>query len=186
MFKRAVRDAVRRGVITGEGVARLTDDAFMQLLIERDQSPLALAIRHRRLHKRALDLPAIEAPDTQAWVSDDTTLLEQVEDRLAAELELSPGDLLLDFPTRHSMLDVDLPLRLRDGRVERLTPEGRAGHLGLPRIAGELYRTAQRLRVFTARPVGRPLTDVTRLVALPAEEIRMRLETGEALLPPRR
>ena len=49
------------------------------------------------------------------------------------------------------MLAVDLPLRTRDGSVERLTGEGRAGHLGLPRIAGELYRSARRLRVFTAR-----------------------------------
>jgi hypothetical protein len=32
--------------------------------------------------------------------------------------------------------------------VEQLTDEGRAGQLGLPRIAAELYRSARRLRIF--------------------------------------
>ena len=50
------------------------------------------------------------------------------------------------------MLGVDLPLRTRAGLVERLTDEGRAGQLGLPRVADELYRSARRLRVFVARP----------------------------------
>ena len=48
------------------------------------------------------------------------------------------------------MLGVDLPLRTRDGAVERLTDAGRAGQLGLPRVADELYRSARRLRVFVA------------------------------------
>ena len=150
MFKRAVRGAVRRGVVTEKGISTLTDDAFMQLLIERDKSPIAIALRDRRLYKRALDLPATEVPDAQPWVSEDSVLLEQVEDHLAREAGLNPGELLLDFPVRHNMLAVDLPLRLRDGSVDRLTSEGRAGHLGLPRIADELYRSAQRLRVFVA------------------------------------
>jgi hypothetical protein len=50
------------------------------------------------------------------------------------------------------MLSVDLPLQLRNGSVERLTDAGRAGQLGLPRVADELYRSARRFRVFTAAP----------------------------------
>ena len=47
------------------------------------------------------------------------------------------------------MLAVDLPLRTRSGGVERLTDAGRAGQLGLPRVADALYESARRLRVFT-------------------------------------
>lgn len=170
MFKRAVRDAVRMGTVAPERIAGLTDDAFMQVLVEDGRNTLAAAIRDRRLYKRALDLPASEVPASADWVSDDPALLERVEDRLAAELGLAPGEVLLDFPARPSMLSVDLPLRLRDGRVERLTEAGRAGQLGLPRIADELYRTARRLRVFTARPVRRDLGAVVALVGRPAAE----------------
>jgi len=174
MFKRAVRDAVRMGTVTPERIAGLTDDAFMQVLVEDGRNTLAAAIRDRRLYKRALDLPASEVPASADWVSDDPALLEQVEDRLAAELGLAPGEVLLDFPARPNMLSVDLPLRLRDGRVERLTEAGRAGQLGLPRIADELYRTARRLRVFTARPVSRDLGAVVALVGRPATEVLQR------------
>ena len=80
-----------------------------------------------------------------------------------------------DFPARQNMLAVDLPLRLRDGRVERLTSEGRAGHLGLPRIAEELYRSAQRLRVFVARPVAVDPALVLDLIARPAGVAREQL-----------
>ena len=83
-------------------------------------------------------------------MADDPDLLERVEDALAREAGLEPGELLLDFPARSSMLGVDLPLRHRGGSVERLTDEGRAGQLGLPRVADELYRSARRLRVFVA------------------------------------
>ena len=66
----------------------------------------------------------------------------------------------------------ELPLRLRDGSVDRLTSEGRAGHLGLPRIADELYRSAQRLRVFVAKPIRKKLAHVVELVAQPAADVR--------------
>ena len=172
MFKRAVRGAVRRGIVTEKGISTLTDDAFMQLLIEQDRSTIATALRDRRLYKRALDLPASEVPDAEPWISEDTDLLEKVEDHLARELGLDEGELLLDFPVRHNMLAVDLPLRLRDGSVDRLTSEGRAGHLGLPRIADELYRSAQRLRVFVAKPIRKKLNHVVGLVSESAAQVR--------------
>src|SRR5438552_569150 len=50
MFKRAARTAVRRGTVTREQVAELTDDELMQLLIEKEASPLARALRERRLY----------------------------------------------------------------------------------------------------------------------------------------
>ena len=112
------------------------------------------------------------------WMADDTDLLEQAENAVARASGLEPGELLIDFPTRPNMLAVDLPLRLRDGRVERLTSEGRAGHLGLPRIADELYRSAQRLRVFVARPASIDESSILELVALPGRSVRERVAAG--------
>ncbi|HKU62503.1 MAG TPA: HD domain-containing protein [Gemmatimonadales bacterium] len=176
MFKRSVRRAVARGVLTAHAIAEATDDGLMELLI-REGDPLATAIRARRLHKRALDLPASDVPvGVQPWLVDHPGLLERVEDALAEEVGLAPGELLLDFPARSSMLAVDLPLRTRAGTVERLTDEGRAGQLGLPRVADELYRTARRLRVFVTRTVAAPLErHLFELITLPAPEVERRV-----------
>jgi hypothetical protein len=166
MFKRAARGAVREGVVSETAIADLTDDAFMELLVSKAKSPLARAVRERRLFKRALDLPASDVPGTgEPWVSDDPARLEAAEDAVAVECGLEPGELLIDFPARPSMLGVDLPLVTRAGGIERLTDEGRAGPLGLPRVADELYRSARRLRVFVARPPARSPDMVLGLVA---------------------
>ena len=183
MFKRAVRGAVARGGITVSAIAEATDDGLMEHLITRDRNALAGAIRARRLHKRALDLPASDVPaETEPWISEDPDLLERVEDALAREVGLAPGDLLLDFPARSSMLGVDLPLRTRGGAVERLTDAGRAGQLGLPRVADELYRSARRLRVFVKEPSREPLRGVPALLTCPAAELRRRLDQALPLL----
>jgi HD superfamily phosphohydrolase len=183
MFKRAVRGAVSRGSVTVAGIAEATDDGLMEQLITGDRNVLAVAIRARRLHKRALDLSASEVPaDVQPWITEDPDLLERVEDALADEVGLAPGGLLLDFPSRSSMLGVDLPLRTRSGSVERLTDAGRAGQLGLPRVADELYRSARRLRVFVAEPPRSPLARLPDLLTLPAAELRRRLDERSPLL----
>jgi len=172
MFKRAARAAVREGIVTEGAIADLTDDAFMELLVSRSKIPLARAVRERRLFKRALDLPASDVPgEGGAWV-EDPARLEEVEDAVAAECGLAPGELLIDFPARSSMLAVDLPLVTRAGDIERLTDAGRAGQLGLPRVADELYRSARRLRVFVARPPARPPDMVLGLVAGGAGSVR--------------
>ena len=183
MFKRAVRGAVERGEVTVEAIADATDDGLMELLISRDRDGLAAAIRARRLHKRALDLPASDVPaDVQPWVVDDPALLQRVEDAVATRVGLGPGELLLDFPARSSMLGVDLPLRTRGGTVERLTDAGRAGQLGLPRVADELYRSARRLRVFVARTPQRSLEGLPELLTWPAEEVARRLADEVSLV----
>jgi HD superfamily phosphohydrolase len=194
MFKRAVRAAVSRKAIDVGAIAEATDDALMELLLRplpeqldarqrSEWAELAAAIRARRLYKRALDLPASDVPSAvQPWLGDDAELTERVEDALAAELELPRGGLLLDFPSRSSMLGVDLPLRLRGGAVDRLTDEGRAGQLGLPRVADELYRSAQRFRVFVANPVAWSLNGILEVATLPAVEVARRLTAEEPLL----
>jgi HD superfamily phosphohydrolase len=182
MFKRAVRAAVAEGAITVGAIAETTDDGLMELLIRR-ASELAAAVRGRRLYKRALDLPASDTPDdTQPWLTDDAELTARVEDALARELGLPEDGLLLDFPSRSSMLGVDLPLRLRGGAIDRLTDAGRAGQLGLPRVADELYRSARRLRVFVAQPVARSIHGILELGTLSESEVVRRLDNREPLL----
>jgi HD superfamily phosphohydrolase len=183
MFKRAVRDAARAGTVTVEWVGEATDDGLMERLITAAPDGLAARLRQRRLFKRAVDMPASEVPEAAgSWIADDPDLLEQVEDALATQLGLAAGELLLDYPSRSSMLGVDLALRTRGGQAERLTDEGRAGQLGLPRIAGELYRSARRLRVFTAHPVTRPLQGVLSLAERSADEVRAALSQGATLI----
>jgi HD superfamily phosphohydrolase len=183
MFKRAVRGAVARGSITVGEIAEATDDGLMERLISRDGNGLAAAIRARRLYKRALDLPASDVPAAaEPWVAEDPDLLERVENAVACEVGLRPGELLLDFPARSSMLGVDLPLRTRGGAVERLTDAGRAGQLGLPRVADELYRSARRLRIFVKEMPPAPLRGVPDLLTCPAVEVERRLEEQSPLL----
>ena len=175
MFKRAVRKTVAAGGLQPERIAEATDGGLMAVLLERDPTGLAARVHGRRLYKRALDLPASDVPaDTQPWLWDDPDLVERVEDALAIAAGLEPGQLLLDFPERSSMLGVDLPLRTRSGAIERLTDEGRAGQLGLPRVAAELYQSARRLRVFTDGRASGALGGLMQVIVLPKEEVEAR------------
>jgi hypothetical protein len=49
-------------------------------------------------------------------------------------------------------------------------------------VAEELYQSARRLRIFTARPVVRDLIGVRRLVELPPGELARLLNAGASLL----
>ncbi|HSB53118.1 MAG TPA: HD domain-containing protein [Gemmatimonadales bacterium] len=183
MFKRAVLAAVASGHLSAAEVADATDDVLTERLFAADPTGLARAVHGRRLFKRALDLPASDVPaEPEPWTRSRPNLLERVEDRLAEECGLKKGELLFDFPSNPSMLAVDLPLRTRTGSFERLTGQGRAGQFGLPRVAEELYESARRLRVFTARPVTRDLTSARELVGLTAAELEARLGEGRNLL----
>jgi hypothetical protein len=174
MFKRAVRRAVAEGVLSREELADATDGGLMgRLLAGAGPDHLARSVHERRLFKRALDLPASDVPDAlQSWVWEDPDLVEAIEDTIAEGVGLEAGELLVDYPERGDMLSVNLPVRSRRGSVERLTDAGRAGQLGLPRIADTLYRSARRLRVFTARQPSRDPGTLIDLLCLPAAEAR--------------
>jgi len=183
MFKRAVRTAVRTGGLAPETIAEATDGAIVERLLMADPTGLARAVHERRLYKRALDLPASDVPGTEgAWLCDDADLLERVEDAVALELGLAPGELLIDYPERAGMLSVDLPLKTRAGTAERLTDQGRAGQLGLPRIASELYQSARRFRVFAPGPISAPVSGLAQLAAMSEEAARGRPDRESALL----
>lgn len=183
MFKRLVRHAIAAGRLAAEAVAVATDDGLIHELMRQDATGLARALRERRLAKRALDLPATELPaDTPSWAADDPDLLERVEDRLARNVGLEPGELFLDFPTKTGMLALDLPLVKRDGTVTQLAGAEAAAHLGLPRLAGELYRSARRLRVFVLRTARVEANAIVELVMLPREEVMDRLQEQRLLI----
>lgn len=81
------------------------------------------------------------------------------------------------------MFGLDLLVQRRSGEVIRLGPEGRAGLIGLPEIADELYRTARVLRLFTLN--GRRVVDpaaLARLAQHSNEAMIERLESDEPLL----
>jgi len=183
MFKRLVRRAIATAQLEPAAVAVATDDGLIHDLMQRDTTGLARRLRERRLAKRALDLPATELPAaTPGWPGEDPDLLEQVEDRLALELHLEPGELFLDFPAKADMLALELPLVKRDGTVTHLAGAAATAHLGLPRVAAELYRSARRLRVFVLRDVAVPAHAIVDLVMAPREEVAARLAEDRALV----
>jgi len=164
MFKRLVRRAIAAGRISAEDVALATDDGLSHELQQNDETGLARALRDRRLAKRALDIPATELPaETADWPSRDPDLLQHVEERLAKQLGLGSDQLFLDFPSKPDMFDVSLP---------------GLGSLGLPRVAAELHRSAQRLRVFVLAPAEVPARTIIELVTLPRDEVARRFSAG--------
>jgi HD superfamily phosphohydrolase len=183
MFKRLVRGAIAAGRIAVDAVAAATDDGLIHELVQEDTTGLARRLRERRLAKRALDLPATELPaETPSWPADDPELLTQVEDRLAQDVGLEAGELFLDFPAKPDMLTLDVPLVKRDGTVTHLRGTEATAHLGLPRVAAELYRSARRLRVFVLGEARVEAKRVIDLVMLPRNEVAKRLQEQRALI----
>src|SRR5207302_8221783 len=133
MFKRLVRQALAAGRMSDDDVAVATDDGLIHELQRADTTGLAQALRERRLAKRALDLAATELPDGAGeWLGADPDLVASVEDRLATEVGLEPGELFIDFPVKQDMLGLDLPLARRDGSVWRPPAPAAGPTRGLP------------------------------------------------------
>jgi HD superfamily phosphohydrolase len=182
MYKRLVDGALRAGSLSAETLASYTDEGLLHELESRAPSPLLAALRERRLYKRVFECPAAELPpEGGEWIADDRALVVSVEDRLAREVGLAPGELLVDYPTKTQMLGLDIPVLRRDGSVRRLTAEGWEGAINLPKLSEELYRSARWLRVFACRPVSLSREAITRLATLPAADVRLRLEAGSIL-----
>lgn len=188
MYKRLVDDALRAGAFgfpaaEAAPLARHTDEGLLHVLGERAPSGLLAALRARRLYKRLLECPAAELGDGEGdWIAEDRPLVVAVEDALARELGLAPGELLLDYPAKTQMLGLDLPVVRRGGAVERLTEAGWEGAINLPRLAEQLYRSARWLRVFAVRRL--PVDGTALLAALrrPPEALRAALDEGRPLL----
>jgi HD superfamily phosphohydrolase len=152
MYKRMVADALNTGSLDAATLAGFTDEGILHVLAQRSPSPLLAALRERRLFKRAFEAPAADLPaGAGEWIADDRARATRVENALARELGLEPGELLLDYPVKTQMLGLDLLVLRRSGEVKRLTAEGWRGSINLPKLSDEFYRSARWLRVYTAR-----------------------------------
>ena len=152
MYKRLVEDAVKEGVVDGRSLATYTDEGLMHRLESAFPTQLLVALKGRKLYKRAAEWPAAELDaDSVEWIASDRKRVSEAENLLAKEFGLAPGDLLLDYPAKTQMLGLDIPVLRRSGKVERLTGEGWIGTINLPSLSEELYKSARWLRVFTAK-----------------------------------
>ncbi|MCA0377489.1 MAG: HD domain-containing protein [Gemmatimonadetes bacterium] len=187
MYKRLVATALTGGDVSPVILARQTDEGLLAHLDTPQLSPsgrtLLEGLRYRRLHKRAYECPAATlGDDIGEWIAADYPLTRRVEDALARELGYPPGSLLLDFPAKTEMLGLDLPVQRRDGCVDHLRAPGWEGTIDLPRLSDELYRSARRLRVFTAerRPV--PTEPLLQLLRRDADDVAALLDRDAPLL----
>jgi uncharacterized protein len=162
LYKRIVGEAVQVGLVDPTELVGPTDEELLyeirrRSLDTRDPSSRRIgqrwipALRHRRLPKRALELTAAEMEGFRLpeWLSRDGDERRRMEDRLSGELGLNRGEVMIDFPAKGRMLELDLLIQRRGGQVERMRERGLSGVIDLPLVARELYRTARVLRVFT-------------------------------------
>ena len=128
------------------------------------------------------ECPAAQLPsDIGEWIADDRSLVVAVEDQLARELGLAPGEVLVDYPAKTQMLGLDIPVVRRDGSVRRLTAAGWEGAVNLPKLSEELYGSARWLRVFTVRRLPIARDAVIRIASLSADDVRARVHAGNLL-----
>ena len=152
MYKRLVEDALSAGVVNVQSLSRYTDEGLMHRLESAWPTQLLVALKERKLYKRAAEWPAAELDDDKVeWIASDRKRVAETENELAKELGVAPGELLLDYPAKTQMLGLDIPVLRRSGNVERLTGEGWIGTINLPSLSEELYKSARWLRVFTAK-----------------------------------
>jgi hypothetical protein len=195
VYKRLVQDAVDGGLVTPDEIVGMTDERLLVTLelravqqggahAERVARRWLPAIAERRLPKRALELPgeALRGLPAEEWLYGEPRLRHALELRLADELGLPCGGAFVDYPEKPRMLGLDVLVLRRDGAVHRLTDEGRAGLIGLPQLADELYYTARAFRVFTVERRTVPAEGMLALLSLTAAGLRARLEEAGTLL----
>lgn len=183
MYKRLVGDALDAGMLDARTLAGFTDEGLLHDLTQRAPTSLLRALRERKLYKRAFECPAADlAPDGGEWMAEDRELTLTVENALASEAGLQPGELLLDYPAKTQMLGLDLLVQRPYGEVRRLTAEGWEGAINLPKLSDEFYRSARWLRVFTTPRVALNPRAIIRLANMSRAEVKARIREGRALL----
>lgn len=163
LYKRIVEESVGAGLVTPGELLGPTDQELLWMLGERASarppdaeaalriSDWLRALRERRLPKRALELTAsdLQGLELPAWTEGASARKREVEDELARELGLRPGEVFIDLPVKRAMFQMDVLVERRDGRVERMSPAGLPGLLDLGQVTGALYHTARVLRLYT-------------------------------------
>ena len=183
MYKRLVADALDAGALDARTLAGFTDEGLLHAIGQRAPSSLLERLRRRQLYKRAFECPAADLePDAGEWMADDRALTVAVEDALAREVGLQPGELLLDYPTKTQMLGLDLLVQRPYGEVRRVTAAGWEGAINLPKLSDELYHSARWLRVYTSVRVAIDPNKVIALASLSGQDVKARVESGANLL----
>ncbi|MSR22525.1 MAG: HD domain-containing protein, partial [Gemmatimonadetes bacterium] len=162
LYRRIVDEAVRVGLISSDELVGPTDEELLYRIQERAREAKdphihrigerwVADLRNRRLPKRACEVTAAELEEGElpSWIPHDSPARRAAEDSMAEELGLRPGEVMIDYPTKVRMLDLDLLVLRRSGAVERLGEGGLRGLIDLPKLAAELYRTTRVLRIFT-------------------------------------
>jgi hypothetical protein len=162
LYKRIVEDAVSEGLLDPTDLVGPTDEELLFEIRRRaarvdtaESQRLGTrwlpALLNRDIPKRALELTAADLAEISvpAWLGADASRRRALEDRLATTLDLEPGEVVVDYPVKAAMFQLNLLLEKRNGCVARVGAEGLPGIIDLPRVAEELYRTARVLRVFT-------------------------------------
>ena len=182
LYKRIVDEAVSGGLLDPEELVGPTDEQLLYEIerraLEEDDSEIAErlasrwipALRDRRLPKRSLELTAadLHGRRVEDWAVGDSPWKRAVEDELAAELGLQSGEVMIDFPSKRAMFQLDLLIERRSGAVQRLGAAGLPGLLDLPKVAEELYGAARVLRVFTFERRDIPSERVLDKITQPA------------------
>ena len=195
-FRRLVEGSLDADLLERDELAGPTDEELLATLQARMEAApggrgatpvlaaLLAGLTHRRLPKRALELYGDELPvDLAGWIPARRDLVRRVEDRLAADLGLRPGEVLVDYPANPRMLDLRLLLVRRRGDVQRLTSSGEEGLIDLPRIGRALHHTTRVLRVFTLeRTEVLPATRLLDLFRMEEEEAAARLAADRPLV----
>jgi uncharacterized protein len=162
LYKRIVEEAVKEGLVKPPDLVGPTDE---ELLYEIGRRAAAVetegserigtrwlpALRNRRLPKRALELTAADLAEIRLprWMGGDSVEKRRLENALALDLGLEPGEVVVDYPAKEAMFGLNLLMERRNGAVARVGPMGLPGVIDLPTVAEGLYRTARVLRVFT-------------------------------------
>jgi uncharacterized protein len=162
LYKRIVEEAVKEGLVSPPDLVGPTDEELLYEIgrragaagtevADRIAKRWLPALRNRRLPKRALELTAADLAEVRlpSWIGTDSAEKRRLEDSLAGDLGLDPGEVVVDYPAKEAMFGLNLLLERRNGSVARVGPGGLPGVIDLPKVAEGLYRTARVLRVFT-------------------------------------
>jgi len=201
-FRRLIETALASGLLARDDLAGPTDEELLATIAHRIErttggvSPdpasstghaavLLDALTKRRLPTRVIELFGDSLPDrASSWIADREDLVVSLEDRLAAEWGLARGSVVVDYPGSHGMMELNLLLVRRDGRIQRLTARGARGLIDLPLLGRSLYHSARVLRVFARGDIGhRDPAPLLALIEASSRDVEDRLASAEPLLP---